>query len=105
MNITQARCWNNDFIWKSSVEENNYPTDISNINITLINASNQNIIANFNFPLIETNTKVKISIAGQTIDENLYAILNNMDVNESNGTVLIDYSDAIITTIKISDKV
>ena len=89
-----------------SVEiENNYPTDISNINITLINASNQNIIANFNFPLIETNTSAvkEVSIAGQTIDENLYAILNNMDVNESNGAVLIDYSDAIITTIKISD--
>lgn len=89
-----------------SVEiENNYPTDISNINITLINASDQNFIANFNFPLIETNSSAikEVSIAGQTIDENLYAILNNMDVNESNGAVLIDYSDAIITKIKISD--
>ena len=108
MNIDASEYFETMTLYKGnlSVEiENNYPTDISNINITLINASNQNIIANFNFPLIETNTSAvkEVSIAGQTIDENLYAILNNMDVNESNGTVLIDYSDAIITTIKISD--
>ena len=108
MNIDASEYFETMTLYKGnlSVEiENNYPTDISNINITLINASNQNIIANFNFPLIETNTSAvkEVSIAGQTIDENLYAILNNMDVNESNGAVLIDYSDAIITTIKISD--
>ena len=108
MNIDASEYFETMTLYKGnlSVEiENNYPTDISNINITLINASNQNIIANFNFPLIETNTSAvkEVSIAGQTIDENLYAILNNMDVNESNGSVLIDYSDAIITTIKISD--
>ncbi len=108
MNIDASDYFETMTLYKGnlSVEiENNYPTDISNINITLINVSNQNIIANFNFPLIETNTSAvkEVSIAGQTIDENLYAILNNMDVNESNGAVLIDYSDAIITTIKISD--
>ena len=108
MNIDASEYFETMTLYKGnlSVEiENNYPTDISNINITLINASNQNIIANFNFPLIETNSSAvkEVSIAGQTIDENLYAILNNMDVNESNGAVLIDYSDAIITTIKISD--
>ena len=84
---------------------NGYPTDISNISLTLINATNQNIVATFSFPLIPSGSTVSdsISIAGQTIDDNLFAILNNMDINESNGPVLIDYSDAIITTITISD--
>ena len=84
---------------------NGYPTDISNISITLINATNQNTIATFSFPLIPSGSTVSdsISIAGQTIDENLYAILNNMDINASNGPVLINYSDAIITNITISD--
>ena len=85
--------------------KNEYPTVISNISLTLINATNQNIIATFLFPLIPTGTTVSdsVSIAGQILDENLFAILDNMDVNASNGAVLIDYSDAIITTITISD--
>jgi hypothetical protein len=84
---------------------NGYPTDISNVSLTLINATNQNIVATFSFPLIPSGSIVadSVSIAGQTIDENLFAILNNMDINASNGPVLIDYSDAIITTITISD--
>ncbi|MAU37375.1 MAG: hypothetical protein CMD14_08430 [Flavobacteriales bacterium] len=84
---------------------NNYPTDISNINLTLINSSNQSTVASFSFPLIPTGSSASdsVSIAGQTIDENLFAILNNMDINASNGPVLIDYSDAIITTITITD--
>ena len=84
---------------------NGYPTDISNVSLTLINSINQNIIATFSFPLIPSGGIVSdsVSIAGQTLDENLFAILNNMDINASNGPVLIDYSDAIITTITISD--
>jgi len=84
---------------------NGYPTDISNVSLTLINATNQNIIGTFSFPLIPTGSIVSdsVSIAGQTIDENLLAILDNMDINASNGPVLIDYSDAIITTVTISD--
>ncbi|MAX05512.1 MAG: hypothetical protein CMD19_03540 [Flavobacteriales bacterium] len=84
---------------------NGYPTDISNVSLTLINATNQSIIATFSFPLIPSGNIASdsVSIAGQTIDDNLFAILNNMDINASNGPVLIDYSDAIITTINISD--
>ena len=84
---------------------NGYPTDIANVDITLLNATNQNIIANFSFPFIASGDIVidSISIAGQTIDENILGILNNMDINASNGPVLIDYSDAIITTVTISD--
>ena len=84
---------------------NGFPTDISNVSLTLVNATNQNIVATFFFPLIPSGSIVSdsTSIAGQTIDENLISILNNMDINASNGPVLIDYSDAIITTITISD--
>ena len=84
---------------------NGYPTDISNVSLTLINSTNQSTVATFSFPLIPSGNSVadSVSIAGQTIDENLFAILNNMDINASNGPVLIDYSDAIITTITISD--
>lgn len=85
--------------------ENGYPTDISNVSLSLINAVNQNLIATFSFPIIPTGTTVEDSmdISGQTLDEHLLAILHNMDVNASNGDVLINYDDAIITTITIAD--
>jgi hypothetical protein len=89
-----------------TIELNNgYPTDVSNVSLSLINSSNQNLIATFSFPLIPAGSTVSdsVSIAGQTIDENLLAILHNMDINASNGPVLINYNDAIITTITISD--
>tara|TARA_B100000900_G_scaffold219710_1_gene186234 strand:+ start:3334 stop:5349 length:2016 start_codon:yes stop_codon:yes gene_type:complete len=85
--------------------KNNFPTDIANLSLTLVNASNQTNIANFSFPLISTGSSVidSVFIGGQTIDENIFAILNNMDIVSSNGPVLIEYSDAIITTINISN--
>ena len=85
--------------------KNNFPTDISNILLKLVNASNQTTIADFSFPLIQSGSTAidSVFIGGQTIDENIFAILINMDINASNGSVLIDYSDAIITTINISD--
>ena len=84
---------------------NGYPTDLSNMSLSLINTTNQNLIATFSFPIIPTGTTVSdsISIAGQTMDENLLAILHNMDINPSNGPVLINYSDAVIITITIAD--
>jgi len=85
--------------------ENGYPTDISNVSLSLVNEVNQNLIATFNFPLILSGTTAEdsIDISGQTLDENLLAILHNMDINASNGPVLINYADAIITTIIIAD--
>ncbi len=85
--------------------KNNFPTDIANLVLTLVNASNQTNIADFSFPLIPTGSSVidSVFIGGQTIDENIFAILNNMDISSSNGPVLIEYSDAIITTINISN--
>ena len=84
---------------------NGYPTDLSNMSLSLINTTNQNLIATFSFPFIASGATVSdsISIAGQTMDKNLLAILHNMDINASNGPVLINYSDAVITTITISD--
>ena len=84
---------------------NGYPTDLSNMSLSLINTTNQNLIATFSFPIIPIGTTVSdsVSIAGQTMDENLLAILHNMDINASNGPVLINYSDAVITTITIAD--
>ena len=84
---------------------NGYPTDLSNMSLSLINTTNQNLIATFSFPVIASGATVSdsISIAGQTMDKNLLAILHNMDINASNGPVLINYSDAVITTITISD--
>ena len=85
--------------------KNGYPSDISNVSLTLVNASNQNIVAPFSFPIIPSGATVSdsVSIAGQTLDENLLAIVHNMDINASNGPVLINHSDAVITTITISD--
>tara|TARA_B100000700_G_scaffold325573_1_gene434704 strand:+ start:362 stop:2401 length:2040 start_codon:yes stop_codon:yes gene_type:complete len=84
---------------------NKYPTDISNISLSLINSINQNIIATFHFPVIASGGTVSdsVSIAGQTIDENILGILHNMDINASNSPVLINYEDAIITKITVSD--
>ena len=84
---------------------NGYPTDLSNMSLSLINTTNQNLIATFSFPVISSGATVSdsISIAGQTMDKNLLAILHNMDINASNGPVPINYSDAVITTITISD--
>lgn len=84
---------------------NNYPTDISNISLSLVNPSNQNILANFSFPLIISGESAldSVDIGGLTIDENIIGILNNMDLNASNGAVSINYNDAIITKITISD--
>jgi len=75
--------------------KNNLPTDISNISCSLTNSTNQNIIASFYFPLIVSGASAKdsINLAGLTIDKNIEAIINNIDVNASNGNITINYSD------------
>ena len=62
-------------------------------------------IANFYFPLISSGSSVidSISIAGLTIPENVVGILNNLDVNQSNGAVGINYDDALITNFTLSN--
>ena len=85
--------------------KNQLPTDISNVDCSLINSINQNVIATFNFPLITSGSSQidTVSLAGLTIDKNIEAIINNIDVNASNGNITINYSDALISKIKLKN--
>ncbi len=82
---------------------NGYPTDISNVSFYLYNATNQNLIATFFIPLIESGDSYteSVSIAGETLDHIMVGIISNMDINASNGAVTINYTDAITTKISI----
>ena len=84
---------------------NGYPTDIANVSLSLINQNNLNLIGSFDFPLISTGETVidSISIAGEILDENIAGIIHNIDVNASNGAVLINYDDEIKTEITLSN--
>jgi len=86
--------------------ENNFPTDISNIEIELLDINYQNIISSpILFPLIQSGTSVSDSydISGKTLDKNLIAIIKNMDLEASNGSVPIYGSDNVITKISITE--
>ena len=85
--------------------KNKLPTDISNVDCSLINSINQNIIASFNFPLILSGSSQidTVQLTGLTIDKNIEAVINNVDVNASNGNVSINYSDGLITKIKLKN--
>lgn len=84
---------------------NNFPTDISNVSFSLYNATNQDLIATFTSPLIASGTTYteSTSVADETLDHLMYGIINNIDVEASNGLVQINYADAIITNISITD--
>ena len=86
--------------------ENNFPTDISNIEIELLDINYQNIISSpILFPLIQSGTSVSESydISGKTLDKNLIALIKNMDLEASNGLVPIYGSDNVITKISITE--
>lgn len=84
---------------------NGFPTDIANISFALYNANTQNILATFYAPLITSGSTYSesVSVAGETLDYLMIGLISNIDVNESSGQVLIDYSDAITTTISITE--
>jgi len=84
---------------------NGYPTDISNASFSLYNATNQNLIGTFFTPIIESGDSYteSVSIAGETLDHKMVGIINNMDINASNGQVPINYSDALTTKISITE--
>ena len=84
---------------------NGYPTDISNVSFSLYNATNLNLIGTFFTPIIESGGSYteSISIAGETLDHKMVGIINNMDIESSNGQVTINYSDAITTKISITE--
>ena len=85
--------------------KNKLPTDISNVDCSLINSINQNIIASFNFPLILSGSSQidTVQLNGLTIDKNIDAVINNIDINASNGNVSINYSDGLISKIKLKN--
>ena len=85
--------------------KNNLPVDISNISCSLVNSSNLNIIASFNFPLIVSGSSAidSISLSGLSIDKNIEAIINNIDVNASNGNITINYADNLISKISLKN--
>ena len=85
--------------------KNNLPVDISNISCFLVNSSNLNIIASFNFPLIPSGSSAteSISLLGLSIDKNIEAIINNIDVNASNGNITINYADNLISEISLKN--
>jgi hypothetical protein len=84
---------------------NGFPTDISNVSFSLYNATNLNLIATFFTPLIESGNSYSesVSIAGETLDYKMVGIINNMDIESSNGLVPINYSDAMTTKISITE--
>jgi len=84
---------------------NGYPTDISNVSFSIYNATNQNLIATFSVPLIESGETYidSVSVAGETLDYLMIGVINNMDVDASNGFVSINYTDAITTKISITE--
>jgi hypothetical protein len=84
---------------------NGFPTDISNVSFSLYNATNLNLIATFFTPLIESGNSFSesVSIAGETLDYIMVGIINNMDIEASNGLVPINYSDAMSTKISITE--
>jgi hypothetical protein len=86
---------------------NNFPTDLANVHIILLNEINLSTIADFTYPLIPSGTSLadSVDISGQTLDKNIIAIIENMDLNASNGSVGINYEDAIITTISLTQLV
>ena len=84
---------------------NGFPTAISNMTLLLFNANNQNLIATFNIPLIESGQSIveSVSVANQTLDNLMIGLLDNLNIEASNGTVPINYSDALVTKISITD--
>ena len=84
--------------------ENGFPTDLSNLHILLLNAISFSTIADFTYPLIPSGTSLadSVDISGESLDKNIIAIIENMDINASNGAVPINYEDAIITTISLT---
>jgi len=84
---------------------NGFPTDISNMDFVLYNSINLNLIATFNIPLIESGATYteSVSVAGETLDQIMLGIINNMDIEASGGMVPINYTDAISTTVSITN--
>jgi hypothetical protein len=85
---------------------NNLPTDLSNVVLELRNENASNNIISMNIPLLQSGATeiASESLAGQTLLGNLEVEIISADiVGTAPNAVNIDYSDALISEIKIRD--
>jgi len=84
---------------------NGFPTSISDIDFVIKNQGNQATIAQESFNVIQPGaTATKTSdLAGKSIESYLEAFVENFDIDQSNGPVLLDTSDKITVTVTIGD--
>ncbi len=87
--------------------ENQLPIDITNLIFEMVNSDGGEVIVLDTFLIIESGTSQTktVLLDGKTIKGNLVGKILNMDSPGSNGNVLIDYADALITTIVVYDLV
>lgn len=84
---------------------NGFPTSISDIDFVVKNQGNQLTVAQETFNVIqpgETATRTS-DLDGKSIESFLEAFVDNFDIDQSNGSVLIDTNDRITVTITIGD--
>ena len=86
--------------------ENQFPSDLSNINFEIRNENDNSLVGSEVFTLVPANdiqTK-SIDLAGKTVDGDLLGNILNFNVDGTGGSaVLIDTSDQIIVTITVRD--
>ncbi len=86
--------------------ENQFPSDLSNINFEIRNENDNSLVGSEVFSLVPANdiqTK-SIDLAGKTVDGNLLGNILNFNVDGTGGNpVLIDTNDQIIVTITVRD--
>lgn len=86
--------------------ENQFPSDLSNIDFEIRNENDNSLVGNEFFALVpvgDIQTKT-IDLAGKTVDGNLLGNILNFNVDGTGGSaVLIDTSDQIIVTITVRD--
>lgn len=83
---------------------NGFPTSISDIDFTISNQVNQDVVVQESFVQIDPGqTESKVTdLAGKSVESYLEAMVANFDIDSSNGPVLIDTSDKITVTVTIS---
>ena len=84
---------------------NGFPVDIKDLVFRLTNESNGSLVAQDTFPFIATHTSQAktISLAGKTVEGKMVAEILAVSSMASNGPVLIDTSNTIVTTVTVHD--
>lgn len=86
--------------------ENQFPSDLSNINFEIRNENDNSLVGTEVFALVpvgDIQTK-SIDLAGKTVDGNLLGNILNFNVDGTGGNAVpIDTSDQIVVTITVRD--